>query len=195
METKNIDYEFNYEEGFKTIYEMIRSVRTSISKNHFYYLLWGYLVIAASITDFVMLKLEQYRYHYYAWLVLMSVGCIATLVYILFQQKTYRQSSYLGRFMGYFWGAWFVSFIILMSFVNMKSDYETILPVCLAMYGLGLFVSGAVLRFKPLIAGGIVSWIAAVTAFFMTYQVQLLIMAVTVTVSHLIPGYILKKER
>ncbi len=195
METKNNVHEFNHEEGFKTIYEMISSVKTSIGNNHFYYLLWGYLAIAASITDFVLLELEQYQYHYYAWLVLMSVGCVATLVFSLVQQKAHRQSSYLGRFMGYLWGAWFVSFIILLSFVILKRDYETILPVCLAMYGLGVFVSGAVLRFKPLIAGGIVAWIAAVTAFFVTYQVQLIIMAVTVTVSHLIPGYILKKER
>ncbi len=62
------------------------------------------------------------------------------------------------------------------------------------MYGLGIFISGGVISYRPLIIGGIISWIAALVSYFQPYNVQLLIMTATVIVSYIIPGHMLRIE-
>jgi len=51
-----------------------------------------------------------------------------------------------------------------------------------------------VVNFKPLLFGAAVAWIASVIAFFVTYPVQLILLAAMVTVSHIIPGHILRNK-
>jgi hypothetical protein len=62
------------------------------------------------------------------------------------------------------------------------------------MYVLGIFVSGGVISFRPLIYGGIVAWVAAIVAYFQTYEVQLLFTTLVVVVSYIIPGHLLKRS-
>ena len=73
-------------------------------------------------------------------------------------------------------------------------SYSLILPVCMVMYGVGAFVSGSVLQFKPLTIGGIICWAAAFIAHHVDYEYQLLLMSFAVICSYIIPGYILKKN-
>jgi membrane protein implicated in regulation of membrane protease activity len=67
-----------------------------------------------------------------------------------------------------------------------------ILPITLVMYGLGIFVSGGVVDFKPLLVGGLVAWAGSVIAFFQPYTVQLLLVSVVVLVSYIVPGHMLR---
>jgi hypothetical protein len=192
METNIENKNFNHEEGFKIIYQMIESAKSTVGKNYKYYLIWGYLVIISCVAEYLLIALAHYKYHYMIWPVLMLLGCILTVILVLHQRKLNRVKSYIGSFMSYLWGGWFVSLVILLVFVNLKHDYNLIIPLVLAMFGLAIFVSGGIVSFRPLLIGGILAWSASILTFFMPYLTQLVVMAAVVIISYIIPGYILK---
>ncbi len=192
METNN--KEFNHEDGLKVIYEMIESARSKIGSNYFYYLFWGYLVAFTCATEYILIKLVKYSQHYLVWPVFMGIGLLITLLFSLRQKKATSSKTFIATAMIYLWSAWLVSLLILICFANINHNYELILPVTLTMYGLGIFVAGGLVDFKPLIVGAVLSWIASVVAFFSPYPVQLIIVFVAVIMAYIIPGHILKNK-
>ncbi|MBN1143611.1 MAG: hypothetical protein JXA72_04285 [Bacteroidales bacterium] len=192
METNN--NEFNHEAGLKVIYEMIESARSKIGSNYFYYLLWGYLVAFTCVAEYILIKLVDYTQHYLVWPVFMGIGLVVTLLFSLQRKKITGSKTFIGTAMIYLWSSWLVSFLILIGFANLNQDYEMIFPVTLVMYGLVIFIAGGLVDFKPLIIGGVLSWMASVAAFFSPYQVQLVIVFVAVIMAYIIPGHILKNK-
>ena len=193
METQIKNHEFSHEEGLKTIYAMIASTRGSIGNNYRYYLLWGYLVTIACILEYLFIRIMHYNQHYLVWPVLMGLGLVVSAVFALQQQRTSTHKTFIGSIMAYLWIGWLFSFLALLLFLNLTGIYNLILPVTMVMYGLGIFISGGVISFRPLIYGGIIAWVAAVVAYFQVYQVQLLFTALVVIVSYIIPGHLLKR--
>jgi hypothetical protein len=192
METNNEKLEFSHEDGLKTIYAMIRMTKGKIGENYLYYLLWGYLVILACILDFLFIRVVNFRQSYLVWPVLMGIGLAMTGIFAWRQQKIQKHRTFIGNIMGYLWMGWLFTFMILLLFLIRRGEYGLILPTCMVMYGLGIFVSGGVISFRPLIAGGIVSWLTAMLAYFQPRDMQLLIMTATVILGYLIPGYMLR---
>jgi hypothetical protein len=58
------------------------------------------------------------------------------------------------------------------------------------LLGIGTSLSGVIFRFRPLMIGGILNWIIALTAFYVDFDIQLLLLALSMVVSYLIPGYL-----
>jgi hypothetical protein len=193
METTTEAGNFNPEEGLKTIYAMIQSAKSRIGENYLYYLFWGYLVLIACIAEYALITLFRYNQHYLVWPVLMGLGVVISVFFNLRQSKRSTSKSLIGQVMIYLWGGWLVSFVILIVFANLGEAYAGILPLAMVMYGLGIFVSGGVVDFRPLIYGGILSWIAAVVSYFQPHSVQLLIMIGVVIVSYIVPGHLLRR--
>jgi hypothetical protein len=193
MENNTNTNEFSPEASLKVIYEMIESAKTKIGRNYFYFLFWGYLVAFTCIMEYILIVLENPK-HYLLWPVLMMAGTIVTLIFMWKEQKSATSKSFIGTTMGFLWSGWFISFAILILFVNLRKDWGLILPMIMTMYGLAIFVAGGVINFRPLLIGAVVAWIASVVAFFVPYPVQLMILAGLVIVSHVIPGHILRNN-
>jgi len=62
----------------------------------------------------------------------------------------------------------------------------------IALYGLGTYISGSMMKFKPLIIGGYISWALAVVGLFLAPIYSLPLISISIIVAYLIPGYILK---
>jgi hypothetical protein len=146
----------------------------------------------ACIAEYLLIVLGGFKQHYLVWPVLMGLGVILSGIQIFRQKKSSRTKTHIGNVMSYLWGGWFVSFFILILFANLREDYAVILPLSLVMYGLGIFVSGGVVDFRPLVIGGLIAWIAAVVSFFQPHTIQLIIMTGVVIVSYIIPGHMLR---
>jgi len=184
---------FNEESAIKVISEMIDAAKNDVRDNSFFYLLWGFLVLAASLLEYCLLAIFHSPYHYVGWPVLMGIGAIASLVYAIRKYGRSDSSSYVGSFFRTFFLAWSISLIMLLAFI-IPGDNQLVQPIILAMYALATFVSGGILRFRPLVWGGIIAWAAAVGSFFSPFPVQLLITAATVVLSYIIPGFLLKRR-
>ena len=69
----------DYKEKLDVIYEMIENSRTRIRENAFFYLLWGWLVLFASLSHFIMIKLDIF-YSFLAWPVIMTIGMVISVI-------------------------------------------------------------------------------------------------------------------
>lgn len=72
--------------------------------------------------------------------------------------------------------------------------YKHISPIMLAIYGMPIFLSGVILRFTPLILGGIGCWVLSTIAPIVQYDYQLLLVPAAMLIAWIIPGYLLRKK-
>jgi hypothetical protein len=184
--------ELSSEESLRIISEMVHAAKTEITDKSFFYLLWGWLVFTASLGQFMLITVIPSNYNYLPWTILMPLGGIVTSVYSARMKKKERVKTLLDEFMKYALTAFLLSlFIVLFSTFRSENSVPGY-PLIMMVYGAWLFISGGVLRFKPLMAGGIINWALCITAMFFGFPIQLLLLALAVLLGYIIPGYMLK---
>lgn len=181
-------------ESLRIITEMISSSKSNLRENTVFYLLWGWLVLAASLLHFILIQ-AGYRHAYLPWPVLMIAGTVVSVFIAIRMGRKATVRTYTDTMMIYLWWGFFMTVVILMSFAfSGRLSWGTAHPLIVSLYGLGTFVSGGVLKFRPLILGGMACWVIALSAFFIPADFMLLMIALSVIVAYLIPGYMLQSK-
>jgi hypothetical protein len=189
-----MEKQFNEQESLQLISEMIQTAKAQLGRGSFFYLLWGWLVLAGALIHFGLLY-TKFAYPYIAWPVIMVAGLAGTFVGMRKSKKEAKAKSHMATSIGYLWGGFSVTlFIILFSATKGTISWAGSNILIIALYGLCIFVSGGIIRFKPLITGGILSWIIAVASLFIAPPYTLLSIALSIAVSYLIPGYLLRDK-
>lgn len=184
--------EFSPQQSLALIRSMIDQTRGAVVDNSFYFLFWGWLVFGCSVLQYVLKTYFAAPYHYAVWWA-MPVGGIVSAVYGARQSKRIRVKSFVGDAINYLWIAIAFSFIALM-FINILGGggWKTAFTYYILLYAIGTFVTGSLIRFKPLVIGGIVNFVLAVVSVRFDYESQLLIGALAVLTSYIIPGHLLR---
>lgn len=186
METN--EKELTQEESLRIIHEMISAAKNDVKADSFIFLLWGWLVFVASISQFILVVMEN-EYNSVPWM-LMPIGGVITAVYSIRRGKKDKTKTNVTESLKYTWIAFGAAMLIIMFFNSM--DMYQVLPCIMVLYGMGLFLSGGAIKFKPLIFGGIFCWICAIAGFEIQNIYQLLILATAVFGGYIIPGYLLQ---
>jgi len=109
--------------------------------------------------------------------------------------KRAKAKTMFDTAMAYLWGGFVITlFIILFTSASGIISWKASNILIIALYGLGTFVSGGLLKFKPLIIGGVFSWAIAVTTIFIPELYSMLMVALSIVVTYLVPGYMLKSK-
>ena len=69
---------------------------------------------------------------------------------------------------------------------------KQVFPFFIMLYGLGTFVSGSIIQFRPLVIGGIIAWALAIGSVYAEYDYQMLFGAAAILISYIIPAYMLR---
>jgi len=72
--------------------------------------------------------------------------------------------------------------------------YELINPLLLVLYGIPTFLSGIIIKFKPLLFGGIFCWTMAFISPFINPEYHVLLSALAVIAAWIIPGHLLRNK-
>lgn len=179
-------------ESWEIIQRMIANAKQDFKDDGYFLLLWGWLVLVASTGHYLLLTLTDFAHPYAMWS-LMLVGIVATIWKVNKYQKE-RVKTYVGTLMQSLWLAVFVGIMITLVAAAFTIGYQVAYPVILVLYGVGIFVSGSLFRFTPLIIGAVGTWVLALVAFFVPFQTQLLLLALATMISYIIPGYLLKSQ-
>lgn len=182
--------EFNPASQLGLVDEMILSARKDFRDNGFQYLYWGWLVFIADI-GYYILSLFNVPHPYAIWCIL-PVGAIVGIFLIRKEVKEARVTTWLDRMMKYIWISFGACLLIVLTF-GFKLGLNTY-PMVLIVYGMGTFLSGGALGFRPLIFGGILCWLLAIACFFASAENQLLLLGAALLGAYIIPGYILRKR-
>ncbi|MBU2649580.1 MAG: hypothetical protein KKA81_01485 [Bacteroidetes bacterium] len=187
---------FDEKAGLKVIIETIENAKNNIRDNGFFYLLWGWLVLIASLLHYFLQNYTGFRYFFIGWPVLMISGMIVSIVYGIRLGKRAMVRTYLDSMLIYLWWSFTFTLILLlfMTFYGFIS-FEVMNPLIVILFSMCTFVSGGIMRFRPLIIGGLMGWILGGAAFFVERDSQLLLTALAIVIAYLIPGYILKYRK
>ena len=171
---------------------MIEKTKRDISNKSQYFLIWGWGTFLACIGQFILKVIFLYPYHYRVWWVI--VPCFLLSTFTAFRNKrTQRVKTYVGETMSEFWMALGITFFVMI-FIFTKLGWENCYPFYIMLYGFGTFMSGRILKFRPLILGGVICWILAIVCVLVKYDYQILCTAAALLVSYIIPGHMLQKK-
>jgi hypothetical protein len=174
-------------ESFQLIQSMIAKAKTRSSGDGTYFLVWGYLVLAASMIHFISIKMGYEEYGGMAWILMMVGGAITGYLGYK-EEKENAALSYNDHFMKHLWIGFSLA-ILLTLFICMGTEPKLTYPMILVLYGIGTYVSGGALEFKPLMFAGFICWGLALASLFVTFENQLLILALDVVLAFIIPGH------
>lgn len=188
METK-----FTEKQSIQVIHEMIENTKAKFNDNGFFYLLWGWLVLIASLSHFILLNIGFEAYAAAPWPILMIGGGITSGIAGYRLGKKRRVKTFFDTSIISLWTAFIITlFYILFAAGFGRISFNMANLLIISLYGLGTYISGSMMKFKPLILGGIFSWAIAVVGLFIPPMYSLPLVSVSILVSYLIPGYMLK---
>lgn len=188
--------EFSRADSLATIQEMINVAKNRFGENGHLYLVWGWVVFFCSIAQFILDYFIHYSKPYLVW-----TSCWVVLIYqVIYLMRKYRHNkvrTYTGDIVGYVWLVFVILmflFIFLFRQVIGNETDKLIGPVLLALYGMPTFLSGIILRFKPLRLGGISCWVLSVLAVYVSDDFGILLLSMAMAFAWIIPGYLLRSK-
>jgi hypothetical protein len=185
---------FSPEQSLKLIQSMISKTREAMSDNSIYFLVWGWITFIACISQFMLKHVYDYEKHYLVWL-LTIVGIAFSIYQGRKEEKAIKVRTYVDESMKQLWGGMAISFFVLSMILTRLGWGTAIFPFFILLYGLGTFVSGSIIRFRPLILGGLVAWVLAVASTFVNYDYQMLFGAAAILISYIIPAHLLRRKK
>ncbi|MFN4314751.1 MAG: hypothetical protein ACK4E0_10685 [Chitinophagaceae bacterium] len=185
---------FSPDDSLRVIRTMIDKTKTEMSGKAVHFLVWGWLTFAACIGQFVLKHWVGYDKHYLVWSI-MVIGIVFSNIMYFREQKSQRVSTYVGDSMLSLWLGMGVSYFVLSVLFTVIGWGHHVFPFFILLYALGTFVSGSILRFHPLIWGGIIAWGLAIVAVFLEYDYQILMAALAILISYIIPAHLLQAKK
>ena len=181
---------FSPEQSLQVIQTMINKTKQQITDKSKFFLLWGWLAVAAISGQFFLKVIMHSQNFYYVWLI-MFAGIAITLYWRKQDGRKEKVKTYVGESMGHLWLGMAISFFV-MSMLFTKFGWYYCYPFFISMYGLGTFVTGRLLSFQPFVIGGVLAWILSIVAAQFDFDYQMLFAVAALLVSYIIPAYIFR---
>jgi hypothetical protein len=187
------DEKFSPEQSLQVIQSMIQKAKQDVVRNSFYFLLWGWLVFIAAILNFMLMKFTDVQRPYYVWNI-MWIGVIASILKGIREGRSEKVRTYLGETMKYF-GFTMAIIYCSLPFIFGKYDlWHYSFPFYILIYAAACFFMGSIMQFPLLKWTGLLCIPIMVVSVFVKYEWQLLLMALAVLVSYIIPGHALSAK-
>ena len=151
------------DESLALITDMIGQAKRNLAKGgSFYFLLWGWVVMLANLGHYLIERFNWYEHPYIVWLLTIP-AMIATIIYSARRDRRATVISHYDRVYSHLWMAVFIAIMILLTFMQKLEFNQN--AVILLFSGLGTYLSGFLLKFRPLIIGGVALGVSSVIAF------------------------------
>lgn len=179
------------EESLRVITEMINKTRVSIAQASFHLLLWGWLIFACSLSEFLLWKYADWTNSWYVWFFVIP-GAIVSFVYGFARGKKERIFTYGTAIYVWTWIAFLFASVVF--FIVFPLETGSVAKYMLLMAGMPLLISGVIMKFRPMMWGAGAFWILSLVAHFGGDTISGLTMPVAMVIGYLVPGYLLRKR-
>ena len=179
-------------DSLKLITEMIKAAKGNANQSFFHIIMWGWVISTICIAQFIMIRFSDWgKNSVYIWLLVLPFGIVSS-VYGYKQGRKEKVKTFIDSVYAWVWIAFVISLtlVLIISFRNVMS----ITPLVLVTAGTATFLSGQIIKFKPLIWGGLAFWGWSLVAFGLQNELNLIINALAIFTGYLIPGYMLKNK-
>ncbi len=170
---------------------MINKTKVNIRQGIFHLLFWGWLIFFCSLAEHLLVTLTDVQNPWYVWLLVIP-GSFVSFVYGFVKGRKSPFHTYADMVYMWTWIGFFIAAVIM--FIIISDRMESVAPYILTLAGIPTFISGFIIRFRPLISGGITFWIFALVAYFGGSVIGPLAVPAAMLTGYLIPGYLLKRK-
>jgi hypothetical protein len=177
------------EESLKIITDMINKTKVNIRQGSFHLLFWGWLLIVCSLSAWLLGRYTSYAHPYFVWFLVIP-GSFVSMIYGFVNGRKETVHTYANMLYMWTWIGFLIAAIVL--FIVQAKNMQSITSYILLLSGLPTFMSGFIIKFKPLILGGICFWVMALAVNFAGPSLAQLGTPIAVLIGYLIPGYMLK---
>ncbi|MGF2411615.1 hypothetical protein [Ferruginibacter sp.] len=184
---------FSPAESLQLIQSMIAKTRKDMGDNSIHFLLWGWMTLACCVGQFFLKTIFDYEKHYLVWLLVLPTA-ILSAYWGKKDEKKREATTYIGDSMKYLWMGMGISFFVLSMILSRLGWGTNVFPFFILLYGLGTFISGKFLQFRPMVWGGVAAWLLAIISGYFNYDYQMLFGAGAILVSYIIPAYMLRSK-
>jgi cytochrome c oxidase subunit IV len=181
----------NPEQSLQIITDAIERTKDNIKAQSTCFLLWGWFIAAASFIFYFLHQFTSFRFYFLPFPILVTAGIVYTILFS--RRNSIRTETYLNWFLKQLWLVLGIGFIVVV-FINVLRQQPPF-TYTLILAGVGTLVSGMVMRFKPLVAGGILFLSLAVCSVFVNDNLKPLLQGIAVIGGYLVPGYLLKYSK
>ena len=184
--------ELTPKESIDLINEMIDGAKARMNENGFIFLFWGWLIIICAVSQLILLQMGYYEINFYPYFLAIPGGIYTAIIE---SRKTRHKNSayYTDTVMSGLWITAGVN-IFIIAFIFSPVLKMSPVPFILIILALATVVSGTVIKFKPLIWGGIVCNAAGIASVFIPYSYDPLLVIIAILAADLFPGYILRSK-
>lgn len=179
------------EESLLIIQKMINQAKVNFKQSSFHLLFWGWLIMITSLSNFIMLKFTDVQHPEFVWFSVFP-GIVVSFVYGFVNGRRNKVTTYAESIYSWVWIGFVITFFLISYFISFSPILISSMSLVLAGYA--TFISGNILKFKPLIAGGILFWVGSIVAFLLSNEYALLISSVSVLTGYIIPGHLLRNK-
>ncbi|MFZ2339610.1 MAG: hypothetical protein WAW07_07805 [Bacteroidales bacterium] len=175
------------EESFDVIKKAIANFKINYRESSKVFLLWGWMLTLASVSNFIILRfvhsLEPWALKGYvilgSWALFILTGFIIMYFMVRKMNRDKKVHSHIDQFIDYLWWVTASSFVIA-TFICIRLG---IAPpsLMLLVAGIATTTTGLVIKFRPLIIGGMSFFVFSVAAsFVMNEYLALVVSAVLI---------------
>lgn len=188
------------EQSLKFINQMIQASQQKIRNDGMLFIIWGWTMFLQYLLSFIKTRMvttyQAGEVIQYAGPVMVGIAVIYTIYYIARQRR--RVQTYIGISLRYVWITMFISLVLLnlIQFNVLHTiNFELQHPVFMVVIAFAIVVSGGILRYPLLVAGGVIFGLMAYLCSYLSLQNQILVEAIAWLIAFIIPGHILFARR
>jgi hypothetical protein len=190
METQ--EKNLSTQESLRVIRETIDLAKHSFREDGFHFLLWGWLVAFASATDWYLAVILQDERHSMAWMIMTLIGVPVSLIREARLGKRRQEKNIVRKWYGLIWLGYGISMALAIP-MSVRMELSPV-PFILVLTGFATYISGILLKFRPLLLGAAVIWVGALWCMFLSTEQHLIVQAITAVLGYLVPGYLLNSQ-
>ena len=184
--------ELSPEESLQIIDKVMSETRYKLGDNRFAFLFWGYFTFVLSLLHFTLWNLGA-EYHWIGWTTT-PLGWVVMYLYYRNREEKQQVKHGVGDIFAWLWGILGLNLLII-GFLGHHVIGESFIAIIILILSLGTLASGAILKFRPLIIGSILTNFLAWSALlFIPFEFHLLLTAVAAILCDIIPGHLLKSK-
>ena len=183
---------FTPEESLALITELIQDARTRFEQSGYVYIFWGTLLSLIGGVHFAFIRLELYQWIFAPYLAIP----VAAFLNGWWQSRRVTPKVRKNAVYTIVARLWLIlgANMSLLGFFFFPILENNLIPVILILQSVGIFLSGVALGKNYMIYLGLLANGMAIAGFWLSWDLQPLLMSATAVVSALVPGIILQRE-
>ena len=177
------------EEQIEVISKVINSTKENLKPLSLNFIFWGSLIVVMSLIHYSIPQFIQYTEYssLLFWTILPILGMIFTIVYNIKIRKILGYETYLNRVIKIIWGIFNLSWLVMVV-MSLLNGINNPVPEILFLLSTTLITTGIIIKFKPIVIGGILLMLFTVYINFNPNINFFIVNIIGVSLGMLIPG-------